>query len=460
MRAVVIGSGPNGLAAAIELARAGLEVTVHEAAAQIGGGARSAELTLPGFVHDVCSAVHPMAISSPCFERYPLHAHGLEWIQPEVPLAHPLDDGTAVLLERSIDATCANLGEDGEAWRRLLEPLAAAWPCLRHDLLAPPGFPRHPLLMARFGWDLIRSARVLAESVFRGPRARALFAGVAAHSLLPLEARPSAGVGLILSVAAHTSGWPIPRGGSQSISNALAAYLRSEGGQIVCESPIDTLPDAPLVMCDVTPRQFLALAGPRFPDRYRQALARYRYGPGVFKLDWALDAPIPWTANACRRAGTVHLGGTLEEIAAWEANHTGAPFVLLAQPSLFDFSRAPHGKHTAWAYCHVPNGSTADFADAIESQIERFAPGFQSHILARHVFSPLALEQYNPNLVGGDIGGGSMHLGQFFLRPNRWLYRTPLPNVFLCSSSTPPGGAVHGMCGYHAVVSARKHASP
>jgi phytoene dehydrogenase-like protein len=458
MRAVVIGSGPNGLAAAIELARAGLDVTVHEAAAQIGGGARSAELTLPGFVHDVCSAVHPMAVGSPCFERYPLHAHGLEWIQPEVPLAHPLDDGTAVLLERSLDATCANLGGDGEAWRRLMEPLAAAWPLLRHDLLAPSGFPRHPLLMARFGWDLFRPARALAESVFRGSRARALFAGVAAHSLLPLEARPSAGVGLILSVAAHTGGWPIPRGGSQSISNALAAYLRSEGGQIVCESRIDTLPDAPLVMCDVTPRQLLALAGPRFPNRYRQALARYRYGPGVFKLDWALDAPIPWIAPGCRRAGTVHLGGTLEEIAAWEAHHTGAPFVLVAQPSLFDPSRAPQGKHTAWAYCHVPNGSTTDCADAIESQIERFAPGFRSHILARHVFSPAALEQYNPNLVGGDIGGGSMHLGQFFLRPNRWLYRTPLPNVFLCSSSTPPGGAVHGMCGYHAVVSARKQA--
>ena len=456
-RAVVIGSGPNGLAAAIELARAGLEVTVHEAAAQIGGGARSAELTLPGFLHDVCAAVSPMAICSPCFEQYPLHAHGLEWIQPEVPLAHPLDDGSAVLMERSIEATCAGLGADGRAWRRLLEPLAAGWAGLRHDVLGPqPRFPRHPFLMARFGLNGLRPARALAESAFRGLRARALFAGVAAHSVLPLEAHPSAAFGLILAAAGHAVGWPIPRGGARHISDALAAYFLSLGGEIRTESRIETLPDAPIVMCDITPRQLLALAGDRFPESFRRALARYRYGPGVFKVDWALDAPIPWRAPACRRAGTVHVGGTLEEIAQWESSHSGKPFVILAQPSLFDGSRAPQGKHTGWAYCHVPNGSSLDMTDAIESQVERFAPGFRSHILARHTFTPAQLERYNPNLVGGDIGGGSVDLRQMFLRPTRQQYRTPLTNVYLCSSSTPPGGGVHGMCGYHAVKSARR----
>jgi len=455
---VIIGAGPNGLAAAIELARAGLEVTVHEAAAQIGGGARSAELTLPGFLHDVCSAVHPLAISSPCFEQYPLHTHGLEWIQPDIPLAHPLDDGSAAVMERSIDATCANLGADGEAWRRLLEPLAAGWSGLRHDVLGPqPRLPRHPFLLARFGLGGLRPARALAESTFRGPRARALFAGIAAHSVLPLETRPSAAFGLILAAAGHAAGWPIPKGGSQRISDALASYFLSIGGQIQTESRIETLPDAPIVMCDITPRQLLALAGDRFPKSFRRTLARYRYGPGVFKLDWALDAPIPWRAGVCRRAGTVHVGGTLEEIAQWESNHTGKPFIILTQPSLFDASRAPEGKHTAWAYCHVPNGSALDMTEAIESQVERFAPGFRSHILARHIFTPAQLEHYNPNLVGGDIGGGSVDLGQMFLRPSRWQYRTPLDGVYLCSSSTPPGGGVHGMCGYHAAARARKH---
>ncbi len=456
-RAAVIGSGPNGLAAAIELARAGLAVTVHEAAAEIGGGARTIELTLPGFLHDVCSAVHPMAVASPCFESYPLSDHGLEWIHPEAPLAHPLDDGTAVLLERSLDATAAQLGADGERWRRLFEPLALAWPRLRHDVLAPPRLPWHPLLMARFGLALLRSARSLAESQFRGTRAHALFAGVAAHSMLPLEDLPSAAVGMILTAAGHTGGWPIARGGSRAISKALASYLASLGGQIQTGSRIESLPDAPLVMCDITPRQLLALAGERFPGPYRRSLARYRYGPGVFKLDWALEAPIPWTAAACRRAGTVHLGGTFDEIAAWERHHIGRPFVLLAQPTLFDPSRAPAGKHIAWAYCHVRNGATADFSDAIEAQVERFAPGFRKLIAGRHVFGPAALEDHNPNLVGGDIGGGAMDLGQFLVRPNRWLYRTPLRNVFLCSASTPPGGGVHGMCGYHAVMSAKRH---
>lgn len=457
-RAVVIGSGPNGLTAAITLARAGYPVTVYERAAQIGGGVRSAELTLPGFVHDVCSAGFPMAVSSPAFEQFPLAAHGLEWIHPEAPLAHPMDDGTAVMLERSVDATARNLGldggPDGEAWRALMEPFVEAWPRLRHDVLSPLHFPRHPLLFARFGMQAIRSARSLAESRFRGPRARALFAGIAAHGALPLEARPSAAVALALAIPGHAVGWPFPRGGAQRITNALAGYLRSLGGEILTESPVTALPDGPpdahIVMCDVTPRQFLSLAGDRLPASFRNSLDGYRYGPGAFKMDWALSGPIPWTARECARAGTVHLGGTLEEIAEWESRHTGRPFVLLMQPTLFDATRAPAGKHTAWGYCHVPNASTVDMAAAIEAQIERFAPGFRKRILARSVLPPAALEQRNPNLVGGDFNGGSIDLGQFFLRPTRRLYRTPLKGVYLCSSSTPPGGGVHGMCGYYA----------
>ncbi len=452
---MVIGSGPNGLSAAILLARAGRHVTVHEASAQIGGGTRSAELTLPGFLHDVCSAVHPMAIVSPCFDRFPLADYGLEWIHPSAPLAHPLDDGTAVILERSLDATAAGLGGDGDAWRRLIQPFADAWPQLRYDALAPIGIPRHPLLMARLGFYSIRSARSLADSFFRGERARAIFAGMAAHSVLPLEAPLSAGFGIVFGAIGHSYGWPIPRGGSQRIAGALASYLRSLGGVIVTNSRVGTLaPSDDLTMCDITPRQFLALAGDKLPDGYRRSLERYRYGPGVFKLDWALDGPIPWRAPECARAATVHIGGTFDEIAQWEANHTGRPFVLLVQSSLFDSSRAPEGKHTGWAYCHVPNGSTVDMTDAIEQQVERFAPGFRDRILARHVFTPASLERYNANLVGGDVGGGAVNLRQFFLRPNWHLYRTPLANVFLCSSSTPPGGAVHGLCGYYAVRAA------
>ncbi len=449
----MIGAGPNGLSAAILLARTGYHVTVHEASLQIGGGARSAELTLPGFVHDICSAVHPMAVASPCFELFPLQEHGLQWIHPPAPLAHPLDDGTAVMLERSIDATAANLASDGEAWKRLIGPFAAAWPELRHDAMAPIGMPRHPILMARLGMIGIRSARSVAEGYFREPRARALFAGIAAHAVMPLEDRLSAAAGIVLGALGHSYGWPIPLGGSQRIADALVACLRSLGGEIVTNSRVESLPEG-LVMCDVTPRQFLAMAGDRLPADYRRSLERYRYGPGVFKLDWALDGPIPWRAAECARAATVHLGGTFDEIAQWEATHQGRPFVLLVQPSLFDATRAPAGKHTAWAYCHVPNDSAADMTEAIESQVERFAPGFRGRILARHVFTPAGLERYNANLVGGDVGGGSADLRQFFLRPNRHLYRTPLEGVFLCSSSTPPGGAVHGMCGYNAVKAA------
>ena len=405
-RAVVIGSGPNGMAAAILLARAGWSVTVHERASTIGGGARTGELTLPGFHHDVCSSIHPMAADSPCFEKFPLGDHGLEWIQPDAPCAHPLDDGTAVMQERFVDATASNLAEDGDAWRRLMEPIVAAWPAMRSDVLRMPHIPHHPLAMARFGLRALRSAGGLADAHFRGVRARALWAGIAAHSVMPFEARGSAAPGLALAVVGHASGWPLARGGAQRISDALASYLRSLGGDVLTDSPVSTLPDAPLVMCDLSPRPFIQIAGTRMPADFRRSLEQFRYGPGTFKVDWALDGPIPWRARDCLRAGTVHVGGTFEEIAAWERGEGSRPFVLVTQPSLFDSSRAPAGMHTAWGYCHVPNGSTADMTEAIESQIERFAPGFRDRILARHMFSAAQFEHYNANYIGGDINGG------------------------------------------------------
>jgi phytoene dehydrogenase-like protein len=458
--AIVVGSGPNGLAAAVALAQAGLGVEVLEAAETPGGGTRSAELTLPGFVHDVCSAIHPLAVASPFLRTLPLAEHGVEWVHSPAALAHPFDDGPAVLLERSPEATAETLGEDGQRYRKLLSPLAGRADALLEDLLAPLHLPRHPAALARFGPPAGLPAALLARTSFRGGRARGLFAGLAAHSMLPLTRAPSAGFGLVLGLLAHAVGWPLARGGSQAISDGLVSCLRSLGGEIETDRRVESLAelgDAGIVLLDITPRQFLRLAGARLRESYRQRLERYRYGPGAFKLDWALGGPIPWRAEECARAATVHLGATFEEIVASErepsrGSVSARPFVLLAQQSLFDPTRAPAGKHTAWAYCHVPNGSTVDMTEQIERQIERFAPGFRDLILARAVHGPAALERRDANYVGGDINGGAADLRQLFARPTALLspYATPLPGVFLCSSSTPPGGGVHGMCGYHA----------
>jgi phytoene dehydrogenase-like protein len=461
--AVVVGAGPNGLAAAITLARAGRSVLVLEAANTVGGGVRTAELTLPGFHHDVCSAIHALAKASPCFRELPLAAHGLELVQPPAPLAHPLDDGTAVLLERSVAETAAGLGPDAEAYRKLMEPLVAGSGRLEPFLLGRSPIPRHPLAAARFGLLALRSAVGLAKR-FEGARAPALFAGIAAHSIQDLYRIPTASFALVLGLFAHTHGWPLVRGGSQRLADALAAHLRSLGGEIETGrrvASVDELPAAGLTLLDVTPRQVLELAGHRLPDRYARALRRYRYGPGVFKVDWALDGPVPWTAAECARAATVHLGGTLEEIAAseravWRGEAPERPFVLAAQQSLFDDSRAPEGKHTLWAYCHVPNGSPVDMTERIEAQVERFAPGFRDRILGRSVRGPAEVERYDENYVGGDINGGVQDLRQLYTRPVVRLnpYATPVEGLYICSSSTPPGGGVHGLCGYYAARSA------
>ncbi len=462
--AVVVGAGPNGLAAAIVLARAGRSVVVLEAADTVGGGMRTAELTLPGFRHDVCSAIHPGAVGSPFLRSLPLDEHGLEWIHSPAPLAHPFDDGSAVLLERSVAATAAGLGRDGAAYRRLFEPLVEVADDLADLVLAPLRRPHSWRAAARFAASALLPATMLAQRRFAGERARGLVAGLAAHSILPLSRPPTGAVGLALGLFGHAYGWPFPRGGSQAIANAFASYLRSLGGEIECGRRVESLAElrrARLVLLDVTPRQLLALAGDALPSFYRRRLAGYRYGPGAFKLDLALDGPVPWAAEGCARAATVHLGGTLTEIARAEAQvargqHPERPFVLLAQQSLFDDTRAPAGRHTVWAYCHVPNGSTVDMSDRIERQIERFAPGFRERIAGRHVLGPAALERYNANYVGGDIAGGVLDLRQLFTRPVARIvpYSTPLEGIYLCSSSTPPGAGVHGMCGYFAARAA------
>ncbi len=459
---IVVGAGPNGLSAAVLLAQHGLRVVVHEATESIGGGTRTEPLTLPGFIHDVCSAVHPLGAGSPFFRTLPLEQHGLQWIHPPLLMAHPFDDGTAAILDRSTFTTGETLGRtDARPYRNFVEPFVRNWEALFSDVLAPPiRIPRHPLLMARLGRFGMRSAMGLARSLFAEPRARAFFVGIAAHTLMPMEMAPSAAFGIVLAVAGHAVGWPVPRGGSQRIAEALAALLRDHDGKIETSSPVrslDAFDRARAIVLDVTPRQLLAIAGERLSAPYRARLRRWRYAPGVFKIDWALSAPIPWKAAECRRAGTIHVGGSAEEIAksasdAWNGKDDDRPYVIVAQPSLFDDTRAPAGKHTAWAYCHVPNGSTRDMTSAVERQIERFAPGFRDIILARHTFDTHQLEEHNANLVGGDINGGVQDVMQFLFRPARRLnpYTTPDPRIFLCSASTPPGGAVHGMCGYHA----------
>lgn len=464
--AVVVGAGPNGLAAAIELARAGHSVTVLEAASTAGGGVRSAELTEPGFVHDVCSAIHPLLLASPFFQSLDLAALGVEIVQPPAPFAHPLDGGRAVVVERSVAETARGLGADGAPYTRLFGPLVPRARSLAGQFLGPFKLPRHPFVTASFGLRALRSATGLARR-FEGEEARAVIAGIAAHSMLPLTTPSTGGYALMLGLLAHAVGWPLVRGGSQKIAEALTTELEALGGRIETErlvTSMDELPDASAYLFDLTPRQLLAIAGDRLAGRYRRALTRYRYGPGVCKVDLALDGPIPWANPEIRRAGTVHLGGTFEEIAASEAaanrgEHHDRPYVLLAQQSLFDSSRAPDGRHTVWAYAHVPHGSERDVSGAIEAQVERFAPGFRDRIIARHVFHAAGLERYNANYVGGDINGGAQDLRQLFTRPAVRFnpYSTPAEGIFLCSSATPPGGGVHGMCGHYAARSADRY---
>jgi len=461
--AVVVGSGPNGLSAAISLARAGGSVLLVEANDTVGGGVRSAELTLPGFVHDICSAIHPLAKASPCFSELPLEEHGVEFVEPPSPLAHPLDDGTAVVLERSVDETAAGLGPDAEEYRKLMAPLVEGADRLQPFLLGYRPLPRRPIFTARFGLRALRSAVGFSKR-FEGERAKALFAGLAAHSMQDLHRSPTASFGLVLALFGHVHGWPLVRGGSQRLADALASYLSSLGGRIELGrriESIDELPKARVIMLDVTPKQVIRLAGHRLPWRYLHALQRYRYGPGAFKVDWALDGPVPWRAEECARAGTIHIGGKLEEIAASErATARGdapeRPFVLAAQQSRFDETRAPDGRHALWAYCHVPNRSTVDMTERIEAQVERFAPGFRDLIVGRSAWGPAEAERHNENYVGGDINGGVQDLRQLYTRPVIRLnpYSTPLDGLFICSSSTPPGGGVHGMCGYWAARSA------
>ncbi|HTI58098.1 NAD(P)/FAD-dependent oxidoreductase [Mucilaginibacter sp.] len=463
--AVVVGSGPNGLAAAILLQQNGLSVLLIEGKDTIGGGMRSAELTLPGFTHDICSAIHPLAVGSPFFKTLPLAGYGLEYIYPGIAAAHPFDSGKAAVLLHSVSDTARLLGTDAKIYERLMQPVVNAWPGIASDVLGPLHYPKHPLAMARFGLTALRSATAVADR-FATDAAKALFAGMAAHSMQPLTTLSTAAIALVLLSAGHLQGWPLPKGGTQTIADALASYFISIGGIIETNSYItslEQLPSSHAVLFDITPRQLLQIAGHKFSNIYKWQLGRYRYGMGVFKVDWALDGPIPFAAEECRQAGTVHIGNTLNEImdseqAIWDGEHPEKPFVLLAQQSLFDPSRAPEGKHTAWAYCHVPNGSTKDMTAAIENQIERFAPGFRERVLAKHTMNTTQLEDYNPNYIGGDINGGVIDLGQLFTRPAlRWSpYKTSARGIYICSSSTPPGGGVHGMCGYYAAKRALK----
>jgi phytoene dehydrogenase-like protein len=458
--AVVVGSGPNGLAAAICLAQRELSVLVVESKPTVGGGVRSAELTLPDFVHDVCSAIHPLAVASPFFQTLPLEKYGLEFIEPPASLAHPFDDGTNILLKRSVVETAEMLGVDRENYKNLMQSFVKNWDELAPEMLAPLHFPKHPFLLANFGLKSFRSAEHFAEKYFDEAKTKAMFAGCAAHSMIPLEDLPSAAFGFVLAISAHTVGWKFPRGGANKISEALATHFLSLGGEIQTDfhvENIDELPSSRVYLFDVTPKQILKIAGHKLPSGYRQKLANFQYGAGVFKIDFALSEAIPWKSKECGLAGTVHLGGTFDEIAEAERQIANGsisekPFVLLAQNSLFDETRTPQGKHTAWAYCHVPNGSDFDMSEIIEDQIERFAPDFRDCILAKSTMSATDMESYNANYIGGDINGGANILSQIFTRPVlRWNpYSTPAKGIYICSSSTPPGGGVHGMCGFHA----------
>ncbi len=457
--AVVVGAGPNGLSAAIVLQQAGLSVLILEAKEQIGGGLRSAELTLPGYLHDVCSAIHPLAVSSPFLKTLPLKNHGLDFVYPEVSAAHPFDNGDAAVLKDTAEETASGLGSDAGAYLELLEPLLRKWPDLLSDILGPLGIPDNPLDLASFGLKALRSASAMTAK-FRTEKARGLWAGMAAHSMQPLGNLTTAAIGMVLLATGNKVGWPIPIGGSKAIADSLSSYFLSLGGRIQTGVPVKSMSDIPqasAILFDLTPKQLLEIAPERFSPLYRWQLQRYRYGMGIFKIDWALDGQIPFRSESCRKAGTVHLGNTFEEIEAAEkmvsrGQHPEKPFVLFAQQSLFDSSRAPEGKHTAWAYCHVPNGSETDMTAAIENQVERFAPGFKDLILAKHTMNTRQVEVYNPNYIGGDINGGVIDITQLFTRPVLSVspYRTSAKGIYICSSSTPPGGGVHGMCGYHA----------
>jgi len=464
--AIIIGSGPNGVAAGIVLAQKGMSVLILEAQPTAGGGCRSAALTLPGYVHDICSSIHPLGIGSPFFRTLPLAKHGLKWIHPLSPYAQPFDGGKAVLVERDVIDTAHSLGADGPAYIRLMSDLRPNLNVVCDALLHPTKLFFHPFAMSKFGLRALKSAEAMANSTFRTPFGRGLFAGIAAHSGLPLDTPTTAAIALVLGVSAHAIGWPMPEGGAQKLMYSLFSFFSEIGGEVVCSAKVNSLDDLPsskLVLCDITPQQLLNIADHKLPDRYKRQLKKFKYGPATFKMDFALDGPIPWQAREIARAGTVHIGNTIEEISASEqaiaeGRVTEKPYVLLAQHTLFDPSRAPQGKHTVWAYCHVPNGSSIDMSAAIESQIERFAPGFKSLILARSITSPTKLQEDNANYIGGDINGGALIPSQLFMRPTARPipYATPVKGLYFCSSSTPPGSGVHGMCGYYAAQVAIK----
>ncbi|MCQ6957853.1 phytoene desaturase family protein [Mucilaginibacter aquariorum] len=461
--AIIVGSGPNGLAAAILMQQNGLSVLLLEAKSEIGGGLRTAELTLPGFKHDICSAIHPLAAASPYFKTLPLANFGLNYIYPEIEAAHPLEHANSAVLCRSIDETALHLGADENTYRNLMRSVTKNWPLIDADVLGPLHFPKHPLALASFGLNAIKPATLLANK-FKTKQGKALLAGMAAHAMQPLTNMATSAIAMVLMAAGHLQGWPVPKGGSNNIANALAAYFVSLGGKIETNTYVKSLEELPsthAVLFDITPKQLLQIAGHKFSSIYKWQLERYRYGLGVYKIDWALDEAIPFSSEACKKAGTVHIGNTLNEIRdaeqqTWNGKHPDKPFVLLAQQSLFDETRAPKGKHTAWAYCHVPGGSTRNMTDAIEKQIERYAPGFRDVILAKHTMDTVQMEEYNPNYIGGDINGGVIDLGQLFTRPAlRYSpYKTSEKGMYICSASTPPGGGVHGMCGYYAAKKA------